>query len=233
MNDKQKIKAKIGKLKSEYNKESDFRTVRGDTAREVLDKLLSFIDSLPEEPVSEGIENELERFAYSLPHSADGFWPKDIDCKSVEARTKYGVHHCWSYEQVMNIARHFAEWQRKKDQEIDKLTESTDLDEASWKYSDRDGITYGQRYAMQIDFKAGAKWRKQQMMKELWHKGTDNPGNKHPYPVINPDTQEMAFAYYDQRFGLWEFDRDYNPGRNMLWLDIEKILPNLQKGGDQ
>lgn len=111
-------------------------------------------------------EEEFERFAYSLPHSADGFWPKDIDPKSVEARTKYGVHHCWSYEQVMNIARHFAEWQRRKDQEIDKLTESPDLDEASWNYSNRDGITYGQRYAMQIDFKAGAKWQKQQMMEE-------------------------------------------------------------------
>ncbi|MCR4854457.1 MAG: hypothetical protein K5893_12805 [Prevotella sp.] len=74
---------------------------------------------------------------------------------------------------------------------------------------------------------------RKQLMNELWHKGTDNPGNKHPYPVINPDTQEMAFAYYDQRFGMWEFDRDYNPGRNMLWLDIEKILPNLQEGGAQ
>lgn len=59
------------------------------------------------EPVSEDIEEEIERFAYSLPHSASGFWPKDIDCKSVEARTKYGVSHEWSYEQVMNIARHF------------------------------------------------------------------------------------------------------------------------------
>lgn len=135
--------------------------------------------------LKDNIEDELERFAYSLPHSADGFWPKNIDPKSMEARTKYGVHHYWSYEQVMNIARHFAEWQRE------------------------------------------------QLMNELWHKGTDNPGNKHPYPVINPDTQEMAFAYYDQRFGLWEFDRDYNPGRNMLWLDIEKILPDLQEGGEK
>ena len=74
---------------------------------------------------------------------------------------------------------------------------------------------------------------RKQLMNELWHKSTDNPGNQHPYPVINPDTQEMAFAYYNQRLGWWEFDRDYNPGRNMLWLDIEKILPNLQKGGEQ
>ena len=71
-----------------------------------------------------------------------------------------------------------------------------------------------------------ANWQKQQLMNEIWHKGTDNPGNKHPYPVINPDTQEMAFAYY---YYGWNFDRDYNPGCNMLWLDIEKILPDFGK----
>lgn len=186
MTDKQKIRAEIERRMKTC--EEAFNTCPSTAFGSRIDSykaLLSFIDSLPKEPVSEGIENELERFAYSLPHSADGFWPKDIDPKSVEARTKYGVHHYWSYEQVTNIARHFAEWQRE------------------------------------------------QLMKELWHKGTDNPGNQHPYPVINPDTQEMAFAYYNQRLGWWEFDRDYNPGCNMLWLDIEKILPNLQEGGAQ
>lgn len=83
-------------------------------AKRSYESLLSFIDSMPQEPVSEGIENELERFAYSLPHSAEGLWPKDIDPKSVEARTKYGVHHAWSYEQVKKIARHFTEWQREQ-----------------------------------------------------------------------------------------------------------------------
>ena len=60
------------------------------------------------------------------------------------------------------------------------------------------------------------------LVKELWHKGAENPNNRHPYPVINPDTMEMAFAYYDHG---WHFDRDYNPGENMLWMDIEKVLP--------
>lgn len=61
---------------------------------------------------------------------------------------------------------------------------------------------------------------------ELWRKGSEHPNNKHPYPVINPDTLEMAFAYYDLG---WRFDRNYNPGINMLWLDIEKILPFTKK----
>lgn len=62
---------------------------------------------------------------------------------------------------------------------------------------------------------------------EIWHKADDHPNNRHPYPVINPDTQEMAFAYYDVLSG-WQFDRDYNPGRNMLWMDVEKILPKKE-----
>ena len=53
------------------------------------------------------IEEELERFAYSLPHAAEGHWPEGTDCMSVEARTEFGVHHTWSYEQVRKIARHF------------------------------------------------------------------------------------------------------------------------------
>lgn len=59
-------------------------------------------------------------------------------------------------------------------------------------------------------------------MADIWHKESEHPNNRHPYPVINPDTQEMAFAYYDLG---WHFDRDYNPGDNMMWMDIEKILP--------
>ena len=63
MTDKQKIKAEVEWLKIEYNKESVFRTVRGDTAREVLDKLLSFIDSIPEEPVSKTLELAADSYA--------------------------------------------------------------------------------------------------------------------------------------------------------------------------
>ena len=65
------------------------------------------------------------------------------------------------------------------------------------------------------------------LLKQIWHKANEDPGNRHPYPVFNPDTQEMAFAYYDKLYG-WQFDRDYDPGENMFWLDIEKILPNKE-----
>lgn len=95
MNDKQKIKAKIGKLKSEYNKESDFRTVRGDTAREVLDKILSFIDTITEEH-DEDLEEEFHRF---------------LD-------EEEGVPRMWHSDEQMewgkDIAHHFANWQKQQ-----------------------------------------------------------------------------------------------------------------------
>jgi hypothetical protein len=69
-------------------------------------------------------------------------------------------------------------------------------------------------------------WQKEQMIKDIWKKSSDAPSNRHPYPVINSDTLEMAFAYY---YHGWQFDRDFNPGLNMLWLDIEMILPNKLK----
>lgn len=69
-------------------------------------------------------------------------------------------------------------------------------------------------------FERGIKW----LLDNIWHKRDDLPGNKHPFPAINPDTQEMAFAFHERLCG-WQFDRDYISGANMLWLDIEKILP--------
>ena len=137
----EQIRAEIERLKKDNN----------GSPLAVCNDLLSFIDSIPEEPVNEDLDDEIVDWCNHLDYV-------DFD-----------------YEAIRDAARHIANWQKQK------------------------------------------------LMNELWHKGTDNPGNKHPYPVINPDTQEMAFAYY---YYGWQFDRDYNPGCNMLWLDIEKIIPN-------
>ena len=64
---------------------------------------------------------------------------------------------------------------------------------------------------------------RKQLMAEIWHKESEHPDNRNPYPVLNPDG-EMAYAYYEELCG-WQFDRDFKHSVNMLWLDIEKILP--------
>ena len=66
----------------------------------------------------------------------------------------------------------------------------------------------------------------EQALKDIWHKESEHPNNRHPYPVLNPDG-EMAFAYYDELSG-WQFDRDFKHSVNMMWLDIERILPKKE-----
>ena len=64
------------------------------------------------------------------------------------------------------------------------------------------------------------------LVSQIWHKESEHPNNRHPYPVLNPDG-EMAFAYYDELSG-WQFDRDFKHSVNMMWLDIERILPKKE-----
>ena len=63
----------------------------------------AFIDSLPEEHASEDLEEEIDRFEDWLNNFNQSDYP-----------TSYTVR---------DIARHFAEWQRKKDQETIELAE--------------------------------------------------------------------------------------------------------------
>lgn len=105
---------------------------------------------------------------------------------------------------------------------------------SDYEEADEDEKTEGQQYAdiapkleemsrlqcYQFGTTHGAK----ELVEQIWRKSDDHPNNNRPYPVFNPDTQEIALAYYDEPDG-WKFDRDYKPGRNMLWMDIEKILP--------
>ena len=92
---------------------------------------------------------------------------------------------------------------------------SEELKQVAQEYTEK-----GNKCQEEMDaFIAGAE----ALIKMVWHKESDHPKNKHPYPVLNPDTGEMAFAYY---YLGWHFDRDYAHSVNMLWLDIEQILPS-------
>lgn len=65
-----------------------------------LENLLKFIDSLSEEPVSEDLDREIGYYTTS---------------KLLGKRNhSTGVYHL-TQKECDNIARHFAEWQRKKD----------------------------------------------------------------------------------------------------------------------
>ena len=99
MSDKELIKQEIKSYKESMKglePHSDFR--RGQIT--AYNQIMQFIDSLPKEPVSEDLEEEIDRY-YSD-------WLFDDDT---------------IYEDMRDICRHFAEWQKKKDQETIELAE--------------------------------------------------------------------------------------------------------------
>lgn len=75
----------------------------------VLNDLLSFINTL--EVKEADLEEELESFAYTLPHSAigDGEHLGKFDDPKVKEARKHGWSHMWRYNYVKEIAKHFFE----------------------------------------------------------------------------------------------------------------------------
>ena len=89
------------------------------------------------------LEKELDSFAYTLPHSATSVGPCDKkfdDPRKIEAR-EHGWRHSWSYESVLEIAKHFFELGAKTWSALDPVqslldsleAKDVDLDkEAEW-----------------------------------------------------------------------------------------------------
>lgn len=102
MTDKQKIRQEIEKEMLLLDRTNTYDIGRLDE----LNHLLLFIDSIPEEPVSEDLEEEIENY---IKDSLDIKFPT-TDKEQIKADIRY-------------IARHFAEWQRQKDQETIELAE--------------------------------------------------------------------------------------------------------------
>lgn len=67
-----------------------------------LDKLLSFIGSIQEEPVSENLQEEISRYFNG--------WVKDYEYNSAVMPD----FTCASIEDCKDIARHFANWQKQQ-----------------------------------------------------------------------------------------------------------------------
>lgn len=100
MSDKiQKIKQEIESYKESMKglePHSDFR--RGQLT--AYNQIMQFINSLPKEPASEDLEKEIKNYFSN--------WLTDLNSHK---------------EFLLQFARHFAEWQQKKDQETIELAE--------------------------------------------------------------------------------------------------------------
>lgn len=108
----QKIKEEVERLKNHtlnIQKSKDgFVTSVGQGRVEAFNDILQFIDSLPEEHASEDLEKEIGK--YTTNHLLK------------KRNHSTGVYHL-TQKDCDDIARHFAEWQKKKDQETIELAE--------------------------------------------------------------------------------------------------------------
>ena len=104
--DKAAVMAIIEKRKQRiYPKRTDYT----DGQKSELVNLSLEIDTLEVKEVD--LEEELESFAYTLPHSAigDGEHLGKFDDPKVKEARKHGWSHLWRYNYVKEIAKHFFE----------------------------------------------------------------------------------------------------------------------------
>ena len=95
---------KIEKIRKEIERRRVFFEYKGETPDEkawrCLGELISFLDTLSEEPASEDLEKEFEKEFDSLP--------QDI----LDKQSDGGIE---LYSQLYAFARHFANWQKEQD----------------------------------------------------------------------------------------------------------------------
>lgn len=97
----------------EYAYNNAYKRWNPDGAKVLRCELLTImneIDSLLAKDNKEDLETEIEEYAYTLPHSSTGIGPnlKHYDDPSVKEARSNGWKHEWSYDNVVNIVKHFA-----------------------------------------------------------------------------------------------------------------------------
>lgn len=178
MTDKvQKIKQWIGNQRNEYNKiyeithSDDLESHIAYANKSLLDRLLQFIDSLPEEPASEDLEEELTKYIESK---------FTIDKEQLD---RFGIKpedYTFSLdkEDMLNFAQHFAEWQRKKDQETIELAEDHAMLAGMMK--EREEMM---KSAVEVEVEGGS------FIRGLGYKGELKKGDKVKIIIIKPEQQ--------------------------------------------
>ena len=121
----------------------------------------------------------------------------------------------------------------KKIEEVAKIYmigEFYDKDEAEWIYP----ITNEEkRNQCVIDFKAGAKWAINELIKDLWHPASEEPGEFAEVLAEAKITESIktyiSFKKNDALFKNWDA---YSSGANITrWLYIDDLFP--KEGGEQ
>ena len=138
----EQIKAEIERLKEKYT--NMMPTIQKCS---VCDELLSFLDTLEEEPVNP--ERKLRKVST---------WVSDTEFGEEVEKVRQQFPEV-GFAKVSRIAHHFVEWQKNRE----KSGIPTNLDFVAQFYAENHSRCQEEADA----FKAGAMWDREQMMKEL------------------------------------------------------------------
>ena len=152
----QKIRTEIERLKDEYTDiviDSHYGAVNANHVVDDLEQLLSFLSTIEksEKPLQEGLEEEINRLWESFADEMEG--PHNL------------------FDIYVRLAHHFAKWGAEHFRDTTKMISGSseipnDLEEAAKNYAlntAEDSEQYSARY---LGYKDGAKWQKEQMLKE-------------------------------------------------------------------
>lgn len=196
MTDKEKLDA----IRAEIHRLVD---VRG-YDREMANDLFAFMDSLPNEPISEDLEETIDTYLKS-------YWGGDKEKQE------------WPFLKKMAI--HFAEWQKQKDSI--PVSEELEIAAKEWlrPQLDKSYANYGEAkmmeltrfdgYAMLDAIEFGAKWKEQQL-------------EKNRLAACDKQTEEEAEIERDFVMGIIE-----NEHRQPTFDDAIKYGMKLQEKQDQ
>lgn len=100
MTDKEKIKQEIERLYNLYELANDYQRMGA------CSTILDFIDSLPEEPVSEDLEEAAEMFYDNCDISKSSWWNEGVLYKMSESKETFIAGAEWQKQQMMKDSVH-------------------------------------------------------------------------------------------------------------------------------
>ena len=156
----QAIKAEIERRIKELNKDKYISADAQVCRTRELNYLLRFISTLEsEKPMQEGLEEEIERYLSTE-------WELDED---LNKDAPIYIYDC-TWDDLKILARHFAKWGAEHFRDTTKMISGSseipnNLEEAAEEYIKK-GKYLPEGFVVRPAFIAGAKWDREQMMKE-------------------------------------------------------------------
>ena len=202
MADKQKIRNYACELLK------DSQNGFGSASYNILKMVIAYIDSLPEEPVSEDLKTELNK--YIKGHFT-------IDTEQLD---RFGIEekdYMYSMDEsdMLALVEHFTNWQKTKEKPVSEELEEAAKSHAVERYKATRDMVLAEK--CKWSFKAGAEWQKQQDQSTIelaedhaMLAGMEKMKEEMMANAIDVEVKVDAggYPYIDRTIELYDYDKD-------------------------